>query len=85
MLVQHFPINPDTNVEKLLNNILPYGCSQIKGNISIFYKTVSKNLSTLVNRAPINKCKKKVFCTCKKVIKMSESVKKRYKDSTILS
>ena len=39
MLVQHFPINPDTygNVGKLLNNILIYGCSPIQGNISNCY------------------------------------------------
>ena len=80
MLVQHFPINPDThgNVGKLFNNILNYGCSPIQGNISNFYpshayvffllsKTVCKNLSTLVNTAPLNICKKrKVFCICKK-------------------
>ena len=89
MLVQHFPINPDTygNVGKSLNNILIYGCSPIQGNIFNFTpfmfmflsKTVSNNLS-LVNRAPLNKCKKKrkkYFVLVKKVIKMSESVKKR--------
>ena len=47
-------------------------------------KTFSKNVSTLVNRAPLNKSKKKkYFGLVKKVIKMSESVKKRYKDFTI--
>ena len=63
------------NVGKLLNNILIYGCSPIQGNISNFTpfmcmfmsKIVSKNLSTLVNRAPLNKCKKiKVYFICKK-------------------
>ena len=39
MLVQHFPINPDTygNVRKLVNNILVYGYSPIQGNISNCY------------------------------------------------
>ena len=39
MLVQHFPINPDTydKVAKLLNNILIDGCFPIQGNISSFY------------------------------------------------
>ena len=62
-------------LEKKLNNILIYGCSPIQGKISNFTlfmcmflsKTVSKNLSKLVNRAPINKCKKEeVYFTCKK-------------------
>ena len=31
------------------------------------FLSVSKNLSTLVTRAPLNKCtQRKVFCTCKK-------------------
>ena len=75
IFVENFPIDPDKNgnVRKLLNNILIYGCSPMQGNISNFYpfhvhvfflsKTVSKNLSTLVNRAPHNKCfKKSILC-----------------------
>ena len=49
-------------------------------------KFVSKNLSTLVRKAPLNECTKiKYFVLVNKVIKMSESVKKGYKDANILS
>ena len=90
MLVQHFPINPDThgNIVKLLNNILNYGCSPIQGNISNFYpfhahvfflsKTVSKNQHWSTQCLSIDVQKEKYFVLVKKVIKMSKSVKKRY-------
>ena len=49
-------------------------------------KTVSKNYQHWsTERLSINVNKERYFVLVKKVIMMSESVKKRYKDSTILS